>query len=73
MVLSVVVAVAIQLATGGVVSAQPPEIVGQGRSDHTSYTAYVIRYSLHWVVLLPLLVSFICGLVCILISSRRTI
>jgi hypothetical protein len=72
MLLPVLVAVIIQLTTGGVVSTTPAETVGQGSFGHTNFTAVAVGISLHWTFLLPLLASFAAGLVCLVASSRRT-
>jgi hypothetical protein len=71
LVLPVLVAIVIQLVTGSVVRTTPAEIIGQGSTANGSYTAFVIGFSFHWAVLLPLPVSFIAGLSCLVISCRR--
>ena len=72
MLIPVVVALAIQLWTGGVIATNPPETIGQGTAGNVGYTAFVVRLSFHWAVLLPLLLLFVTGFTCVVISSRRT-
>jgi hypothetical protein len=71
MVVPALVALAILLWTGDVISDKPPEVIGHGSSGRVSYSVFVIDFSFHWAVLVPLFALFVAGLSCIVISSRR--
>jgi len=64
MVLPCLVAVAILVARGQVVSTNP--------SETTAQSGPVVMASFHWAELVALLLCFIAGLICIVRSSRRT-
>ena len=69
--LSVLLAVVIPLVTGGVVSTTPLATVGQSSATNGSYIAFVIHVTFPRGVMFLLLVSFVVGLSCLVISSRK--
>ena len=71
LVLPALVAAAIQLTIGGVVSTTPERIISQGSAGNAHYTVLMVGLSFHWAVLLMLVISFVAGLGCIVVASRR--
>ena len=73
LILPLLVAVGIQLTTGKVASVGPVKKVSETKTENFTVTVSSATVSVNGYVMLPVMVCFAAGLVCMVVSARRKI